>query len=1095
MPRLTAVLTSFVLLAPVLGPSSVDAQATSAARPAAGARADQSAAVARAIAGLTWRDIGPVNMGGRVTAIAGIPGDPRIFWVGGADGGVWKTTNGGITFEGQWQDEEAYSVGALAVAPSDANVVWLGSGEGDPRNSVSYGLGVWRSTDGGRTWAHLGLRNTERIKRIVVDPRSPDTALVCALGREWGPNDERGVFKTTDGGRTWKKVLYIDQDTGCSDLDLDLSNPRNIYAGMWTFRRRPWRFDEGGKATAFYVSRDAGETWKKITTFPNEPMARIGISVAQSRPNVVYVITEFPTAGTLFRSEDYGETFRMVSADRNLNFRPFYYADVFVDPSNENILYTLSGGLSKSMDGGRTFQRIAFDVHGDHQAIWIDPHDGNRLLSGSDGGWQVSLDGGENFHIQRNFSLAQFYHIFVDDRDPYYVCGGLQDNGNWCGPSRTNEPDGILADFWYTVSGGDGFFTVPVPGKPHLVYSNAQGGYFRITDIRSGQTRSIEPFPWMVGSQGQSMAQARYRFNWDAPIHTSPHDPDVVYWGGNVVFRSRDQGYTWEVISPDLTTNDPAKQLDSGGEIYNDNTAAEFHTTILTIAESPVEKGVIWVGTDDGNIQISRDDGRTWTNVRNRVTGLPAEAWIGNIDASPTERGTAYVAVDNHRMDDFKPHVYETRDYGQTWRDLSAGLPQDDYAIEVRQHPKNPNLLFVGMDRGIFASLDRGRNWVSIRNNLPRVSVRGIQIQRQYNDLVIGTHGRGAFILDDIQPLVELTDAMQKDVHLFEMRTATDWEMWSRGSNLGQSVYRGQNPQAGAYIHYWLSDAAAARVRGDVTAADGAAARGPGNGATVRNGQGTRATGVTVRISDASGTVVREFRDNNARAGINRAVWDLRWTGPRGAPAQQGFGFGGRGGGPAGPTAVPGTYTATIVADGQELSTRFDLRGDPNVGATAADYAARFAAAKRATDLQSQLNDMTGAMRDLNGQVDGLLGAIEGKGLPNAAQIREKAGEAQDRLETLSNEVQRPPQAMYYRDWPRIVEQLRFVAGGINGAQARPTAGQLEVLTLVETATQQRAAELQAIIDTVIAELNRMLQDQPKILTNWQSRRVISLRE
>ena len=1102
MRRPTAILASVLFVLPALPVAALSVQAgAQPPRPAlAGPQGPTAApaAIGKAISSLTWRDIGPVNMGGRVSAIAGIPGDPKTFWVGGVDGGVWKTTNGGTTFEGQWQDEEAYSVGALAVAPSDANVVWLGSGEGDPRNSVSYGLGVWRSTDGGRTWAHLGLRGTERIKRIVVDPRSPDVALVCALGREWGPNDERGVFKTADGGKTWRKVLYIDQDTGCSDIDIDLSNPRNVYVGMWTFRRRPWRFDDGGKATAFYLSRDGGETWKKITTFPDEPMARIGISVAQSRPNIVYVITEFPKAGTLFRSEDHGETWRMVSADRNLNFRPFYYADVFVDPSDENTLYTLSGSLSKSMDGGRTFQRIANDVHGDHQAFWIDPRDGDHLLSGSDGGWQVSMDGGATFHIQRNFSLAQFYHMFVDDRDPYYVCGGLQDNGNWCGPSRTNEPAGILADFWYTVSGGDGFFAVPVPGKPHLVYSNAQGGYFRITDIRTGQTRSIEPFPWMVGSQGQSMAQAKYRFNWDAPIHTSPNDPDVVYWGGNVLFRSRDQGYTWEVISPDLTTNDPAKQRDSGGEIYNDNTAAEFHTTILTIAESPVERGVIWVGTDDGNIQITRDDGRTWANVRNRVTGLPPEAWIGNIEASPTERGTAYVAVDNHRMDDFKPHVYETRDYGQTWRDLSAGLPQDDYAIEVRQHPKNANLLFVGMDRGIHASWDRGRTWVSIRNNLPRVSVRGIRIQPQYNDLVIGTHGRGAFILDDIQPLVELADAMTKDVHVFSMRTATDWEMWSRGSSLGQTVYRGQNPQAGAYIHYWLSDAAAAQVRGGVAAGDGAAARGPVANGAAGSAQGaatSRATGVTIRITDERGTLVREFQDNAAHAGINRAVWDLRWTGPRGAPAQAPGGFGGRGGGPVGPTAVPGTYTATVIAAGQELTTRFQVRGDPNVNASTADYAARFAAAKRAMDLQSQLNDMTSAMRDLNGQVDGLLTSIEGKGLPNATQIREKGGEAKTRLGALDNEVQRPPQGMGYRDWPRIVEQLRFVAGGISGAQARPTQGQLEVLTLVETATQQRAAELTAIIESVIADLNRLLQDQPKILTNWQSRRVISLRE
>ncbi len=1072
MPRRTTVLGSFVL---VLATST-------------GTHAQTPESIEKAISSLEWRGIGPVNMGGRVAAIVGIPGDPKTFWVGGVDGGVWKTTNGGTTFEGQWQDAEAYSVGALAVAPSDPNVVWLGSGEGDPRNSVSYGLGVWRSTDAGQTWTHLGLRETERIKRIVVDPADPDIALVCALGHEWGPNEERGVFKTTDGGRTWRKVLYIDQDTGCSDIDLDLSNARNVYAGMWTFRRRPWRFDDGGKQTALYVSRDAGETWKKIETLPDEPMARIGLSVAQSQPDIVYLITEYPTAGTLFRSEDHGENWTMVNADRDLNFRPFYYSDVFVDPSNENIVYALSGGLSKSTDGGRTFNEIADDVHGDHQAFWIDPEDGDNLLSGSDGGWQVSHDGGVNFHIQRNLSLAQFYHIDVDDRDPYYVCGGLQDNGNWCGPSRTNEPDGILAGDWYTVSGGDGFHTVPVPGQPNLVYSNAQGGYFRITDTKSGMTRSIEPFPWMVGSQGQNMGQAKYRFNWDAPISTSPHDPNVVYWGGNVLFRSRDHGYTWDVISPDLTTDDPAKQLDSGGEIYNDNTAAEFHTTILTIAESPVEKGVIWVGTDDGNIQVTRDDGQTWTNVRDRVTGLPAETWIGEIEASPAEGGTAFVAVDNHRMDDFTPHVYETRDYGQTWRDLSAGLPQDDYVKVVRQHPKNANLLFAGMERGIYASWDRGRTWVSIRNHLPRVSVRGMRIEPRYNDLVIGTHGRGAFILDDIQPLVELADALAKDVHLFGMRTVTDWQMWSRGSNLGQSVYRGANPEAGAWIHYYLSESAAARVNPVTTASNGNGSDNDNDAATAQQERG-----VTVRITDASGQLVREFRDNAAHAGINRATWDLRWAGPRTfAGAPQGGGRGGRGGA-AGPAAVPGTYTASINAAGQELTTTFELRGDPNVNATQADYDARFAASRRALALQSQLNEMIAATRDLTEQVDHTLSAIEGKDVPNATSIRETAATAKDQLADLSNETNRPPDGMGYRDWPRLAEQLRFVAGGINGAQARPTAGQVEVLTLVEQATAQRATELTAIINGSIAELNRLLQDQPKIMTSFGTRRVISM--
>ena len=1027
------------------------------------AQAQDPDAISAALGDIEWRHIGPVNMGGRVSAIIGVPGDPRTFWVGGADGGVWKTSNGGVTFEPQWQDENTYSVGALALAPSDHNVVWLGSGEGDPRNSVSYGDGVYRSTDGGATWTHVGLDDSERIKRIVVDPRDPDVALVCAMGHEWGPNRERGVFRTTDGGQSWEHVLFVDEDTGCSDIDIDLTNPRNVYAGMWTFRRKPWRFDDGGKETALYLSRDGGASWKKVTTTPDEPMARIGISVAQSRPNIVYLITEYPTAGTLFRSDDHGETWTMVNDNRNqLNFRAFYYSDVYVDPSDHETLYTLSGGLSKSTDGGRSFQRIANDVHGDHQAYWIDPSDGERVLSGSDGGMQVSYDGGANFHIFRNFSLAQYYHIFVDDRDPYYVCGGLQDNGNWCGPSRLNDRRGILPGYFYTVSGGDGFYTVPVPGQPNLVYSNAQGGYFRITDTNSGQTRSIEPWPLMIGSQGQGMFQARYRFNWDAPIVISPHDPGTVYWGGNVVFRSRDYGHSWDVISPDLTTDDPAKQLDSGGEIYNDNTAAEFHTTILTIAESEVEPGVIWVGTDDGNVQITRDDGANWTNVRDRVPGLPAETWIGNIEASPTEAGTAIMAVDNHRLDDFTPHLYETRDYGQSWRDISAGLPRDDYVKVVRQHPSNPGLLFVGMDRGIFASWDRGDTWVDIRGNLPRVSVRGIRIQRQYNDLVIGTHGRGAWILDDIQPMVELTEAFGQDAHLFDIRMATEWEMWGRTSNFGQSRFAGDNPDPGAWIHFHLSEDAAE----------------------------TAGNAVDVRITDSGGALVREFQHRDVRPGVNRAIWDLRWNGAEPIPGQGPPGGGFFFFGPTGPPAMPGTYTATVDLGEREMSKDFQLRGDPNVAASQSVYEERFTAAMRARDLETQLNRMVGTILDLDGQIDGLLESIEGKNLSNEEQVRTVAGDAQGQLTAVGSEVRRPPGSMSYRDWPRLIEQLRNISRAVSGPQARPTVGQMEVLTEIEAGAAQRAQELSVIVNGVIADLNELLEDAPKIITNW--RRAIS---
>ncbi|MGE3342765.1 MAG: hypothetical protein AB7L71_04950 [Vicinamibacterales bacterium] len=1032
-------ITADMQLAPPLSAARGDGQA--------GAGRSTGDPVSTALGNLRWRSIGPANMGGRVTAVQGVPGNPRVFWIAGADGGVWKTTDAGTTFQGVFEDEWSYSVGALALAPSDHNVLWLGAGEGDPRNSVGYGNGVYRSTDGGMTWAHLGLDDSERIKRIRVHPQNPDVALVCAMGKEWGDNETRGVFKTTDAGKTWRKVLYINQETGCSDLDMDLSNPRNLYAGMWTFRRKPWRFDDGGKETALYVSRDMGETWKKITTTPREPMARPGVSVAQSDPRIVYLVTEYPTAGTLFRSEDYGETWTMVNDDRNINFRPFYYSDVIADPNDPNTVFVISGGNYKSTDGGRTFARVAGDVHGDHQALWIDPKDSNRVLNGSDGGFQISYDGGLNYHIFRNVVLSQFYQIFVDDRDPYFVCGGLQDNGNWCGPSRS-KANAILTDDWYTVSGGDGFYAVPVPGKPYIVYSNSQGGYFNVTDTLTGRTRSIPPYPRMIGSQGQAMNQAKYRFNWDAPIHISPHDPAVTYWGGNVLFRSRDEFYTWEIISPDLSNAEPHKLLDSGGEIYNDNTAAEFHATILTVAESPREKGVIWVGTDDGNVQITRNDGQAWTKVNANIPGLPAEAWVGKIDASHHVNGRAYIAVDQHRLNDFGPHAWRCDNYGATCVDLSAGLPQDDYVKVVREDPKNPNVLYAGMERGLQVSLDAGRTWHDFRLNLPRVSVRDIKIHPRDNDLIIGTHGRGAWILDDIAPIQGLAEAMNQSAVLFDVQRATRWESWNKDSNLGASTWRGENPPSGAILNFYLRSAAPA----------------------------TGAGAVSLTIADSRGTVVSRMSPRGV-AGVNRVTWNLSLDNPAGVAAG---GRGGRGGG--GVPALPGQYTATLTVGDVKMSKSFELRGDPDVDLPMADYQAQYDAAVRARDLMVEAGRLVSTSDDLLAQLETVEAQVRRARMPNADQILEQTGSAKGQLEDLLNKLRRPQPAMNYRMYPRLVEEIRTTLSGLTGAQARPTAGLLTVLKELEGDSATRAQELSKIIDGSIATLNRMLGDMPPVV-------------
>jgi len=1007
---------------------------------------------ADALRGVQYRSIGPTNMGGRVADVDGIPGDPKTFYVSGVDGGIFKTTNGGTTFAEIFNDQAFYSIGALAVAPSDPNVLWVGTGEGDPRNSVSYGNGVYRSTNGGATWTHLGLDETERIKRIVVDPRDADVAWVCALGHEWGPNEERGVFRTRDGGATWDRVLYVDQDTGCSDLDLDLSNPRILYAGMWTFRRVPWHFDDGGKETAPYRSMDGGDTWEKLH-LTDAPMARIGIQVAQSQPNTVYVISEIPDMkGELWRSDDHGETWRVVNTDPNINFRPFYYSDLRVDPNNPEVLYTLSGRLSKSTDGGRTFERIANDVHGDHQSFWIDPMDSKRIISGSDGGFQVSFDGGETFDIINNVTLSQFYDIFPDDRDPYWICGGLQDNGHWCGPSNSLNGPGILKDDWFTLSGGDGFYAVPVPGSPWLVYTASQGGNIILNDTRTGASRRVHPYPKIVGSAGDAMLHHEYRFNWEAPIQVSPHDPATVYFGGNVVFRSRDYGNSWDVISPDLTTDDPAKQGDSGGEIYLDNTAAEFHTTIFTLAESPVQPGVIWVGTDDGNIQITQDGGDTWANVSPNVPGLPAATWISKIDPSHHDAGTAWVAVDNHRLDDFKPYAYVTRDYGRTWKSIAAGLPQDDYVKVVREDPKNPDLLYLGMERGMYASWDAGDTWVSIRNNIPPVSVRDIKIQPDYNDLVVGTHGRGAYVLDDLSALQMLPEAMADPdgAFLFPIRRATRWQMASRDASHGQREWIGDNPPEGALVRYWVKDAP------------------------------TRT--LTLEITDARGRVVSTSTLRGAKAGVNETTWNLRYEGAEPIPGEGaggGGGFFGFGGG--GPTALPGSYTATLRGDGWERARTFEVRGDPRVEMTNAQYQAQFDAVIALRDLTTRVNQAIGTAESVMKQLGDLAGTLETAGDDGA--IVQELKDAKAAVQEVSDQyLRRPPPRMGYRQRPRVSEELRSLMGAIANVEAPPTEPQGNRLTELRGEVQEAVDALDAVLDTRIRELNDRLGERPHIM-------------
>ena len=995
---------------------------------------------------LEWRPIGPANMGGRVTDIVGIPGDPSTYYVAGADGGIFKTTNNGVTMEALFTKEKSYSVGDLTIAPSDHNVLWLGSGEGDPRNSVSYGHGVYRSIDAGETWEHLGLKETERIKRIVVHPDDPDIACVCALGKEWGPNPERGVFKTTDGGKNWKKVLYINEDTGCSDIAIDLSNPRIMYAGMWTFRRKPWRFDDGGKETALYRTKDGGESWEKIMNgLPKTDMARIGVSVAQSSPNIVYLITEFEDGGTLFRSENRGNSWKLVNDDPNLNFRPFYYSDMRVDPTNPQIMYTLSGRLSKSIDGGNSFKTIAQGVHGDHQSFWIDPLNSNRLLSGSDGGYQVSYDQGATWDIVNNVELSQFYQIAIDNLHPYNVYGGLQDNGCWVGPSNSLNVAGILKRHWKRLSYGDGYYAVPIPGSEHEVYTNLQGGVPFHVNANTGVVRSIHPFPKITGSAGDAIENHKYRFNWDAPIEISPHDPNTVYFGGNVIFKSSDRGHSWEVISPDLTTNDKEKQRTSGGTIYQDNTAAEFHCSALYIAESPIEAGVIYVGTDDGNLQVTKDGGNSWNNVNKKLPGLPAYSWIGKIHASEHDAATAFVAIDNHRMNDFSPYAYVTKDYGKSWTKIVNGLPADDYVKVLRQDPHDPNVLFLGMDHGVFVSWDMGNNWTKINNNLPPVSVRDLRIHPRERDLIVGTHGRGVWILDDIRPIEEMSMAKNKNAHVFPVRDATRWHYYQQIENLGQRTYAAKNPEYGTNINVMTSK---------------------------------KGEPVSVAIQDKNGSLVRTLKDTTTIEGVHRIVWDLR---SEGALALNNPSKGGWRSGTFRPLVPPGEYSATVTVSGEEFTVPIIVLADPRLSTEESGYQEQYKQLSYLNGLLTEVHKLINESEEINDQLAALKSKMKSSDDAQYKDALNEIASATDKLEAMKNEWQRPPPNMGYRQRPRLKEEIRSLIFAIGNAPSEPTASQMDRVNSLQEETTEEVTKFQDYLTRDLEKINKLAGPMPQV--------------
>ncbi len=1019
---------------------------------------------------LEWRSIGPVNMSGRVADVEGVPGNPDIVYVGAASGGVWKTTNGGLTFEPIFDDQPIASIGDLALAPSNPAVIYVGSGESNARNSVSFGNGVYKSTDAGQSWTHLGLEQTRHISRVLVSSADPDVVFVGAMGHFFGPNEERGVFRSTDGGRTWEKVLYVDERHGVSDMDIDPTNPNIIYAAFWHFDRKPWTHTTGSREGGVWKSVDGGTTWKKLGKgLPRGVIGRIGVKIAPSRPDVVYVITE-SDEGTLFRSDDRGETFRKVSDDVRIVSRGLYYTDIRVDPQDENRVYAVSSRLFVSIDGGRSFRRISRSTHVDYHALWIDPTDPGRMWQGQDGGVAVSYDRGETWEPIRNLPIAQFYQVFHDDRRPfYYVGGGLQDNGTWYGPSRTREPAGILEDDWRMMSFGDAYFVVPHPEIEDLFLSESQAGGIVRTDMRTRRQIDVSPQPRR--NDGGPVGELKYRFNWNAPIIASPHDAQTVYFAGNVVFRTRDFGDTWEVISPDLTTNDPAKQGEAGGPAWKENTTAEYHCTIISFAESPVEAGVLWVGTDDGNVQISRDGGATWTDVTRNLPGLADFSPVSHIEPSRRAAGTAYAAFDRHMFDDFRPHLFRTTNYGKSWKRLSTeGIPETAWIWVVREDPRNTDLLWAGTELGLYASYDRGKSWRRQHlKNLPTVAVHDVLIHPRENDLILGTHGRAIWIFDDATPLQQWSeDLAEGGAHLFEIRPAVRFPARFTRYGLGDKVHRAPNPPSGALITYFLPESLEPKPEEQANDA-------PEKKATHAKPREER---IRLEILDAKGKVIRtlDAKDLGKKAGFNRVAWNLAMDAARRRkpPEPEFLEFRGA---PRGPMVLPGTYTVRLTVDGQSRERSVEVAMDPLVEVSAADLQRQQEAAVALRDMHSVINDGLKGMDVVAEQLSARRASAQRLDEDFSEAVEAAWKEHDEAARALMNGLAREEGKPFWSQGPRFAEQLGALFFRIDGQFAAPTKAQLLWLEELRAEYTQQVTKIKRYFGETVVHLNSALEE------------------
>ncbi len=973
---------------------------------------------------LRARSIGPAVMSGRIATLDGSHQKPEILYIGAASGGVWKSTSAGASFSPVF-DDHTQSIGDICIDQNHPDTVWVGTGEPWVRNSVSVGTGVYVTRNGGRTWEFKGLGDSERISRIIVDPSNSATIYVAAQGHLWGPNQERGVYKSTDFGATWERILFVDENTGCASLSMDPSNPGTLYAAMWEHRRSPDFFTSGGKGSGLFKTTDGGRNWKKITSAEGLPaglLGRLEVAVAPSNPNVVYLVVEAVKQADkgLYKSTDAGATWKRISGDFNVNVRPFYFSRLVVDPTDENKIFKCGLNLTISEDGGQSFRTVSSGVHSDIHDVWVNPGNPKNVVIGTDGGGYRSFDGGYLFQMFMDLPLSQFYHVSVDDEEPYNVYGGLQDNGSWYGPS--SSPGGIQNKHWELSYYGDGFYSFRHPTDPDIVYSEYQGGNIVRYRKSDGQAKDIRPIP--------ADGEPEYRFNWNSPIHVSPNNPERLYFGAQFLFMTEDRGDSWKKISPDLTTNDPKRQRQKkSGGLSIDNSGAENNTTLYAIAESPLAEKIIWVGTDDGNVQVTTDGGKSWTNTARNMPGLPAGLWVSQVEPGRFDKNTCFVTVDGHRSGNKTPYVFKTTDLGKTWTSLVT--PDiEGYAHVIRQDLENPGLLFLGTEFGLYISVDGGGAWKRF-TSVPKVGVYALAIQPREAALVIGTHGRGIYILDDLTPLRQITpEVAGKTLHFFKTKPAYIHLPRSGEPFGGAGQFKGENPKEVAYITYYMNK---------------------------RHTFGK----MTMEVYGPDGNLIKELTPGKS-AGINIVEMPTRLPMPKAAPTKNMQALGGS----LYPPALPeGTYTVKIIKGKEEFTTTVDLQFEPRAAARypAADRKLALETQMRLYNMTEQLAYIYDAMQDLHTQAADRSGKASKKLAAYLTAFSKEVEKTKNSLVSLEGDG-------YVDESSNLREDISTLNMRVSNYPGRPSQAHLRQTDLLE----KRMAEVHTKFEDAKMQMNRL---------------------